>query len=259
MDKFEFLLIGLFKVVLVIAVCAALVFCGWSVVKGAASLSAAPASPPARITAPEAKFEQGELLRALAPPTATPTATAEFTARVQAAAPAPQSAQDKQIDALWALVVPYQKACGTAPLAKEQFAEGLRQTMFGVALVRRGEEYARSQLQFVDESLRNPEVVALCKSGKTGIFLTVLEQHRLMWDRNQEMRKQFENEQADAERRFFRQERDRVEVEKAAGYHHLMLAAAAFGGFMGLVLVLIFARIESNLRNLRTAAVSRPA
>lgn len=258
MDKFEFLLIGLFKVILVLAVCAALVFCGWSVVKGAASLSAAPANPPARITAPEIKFDQGELLRSLTPQAPTSTASAEA-GRAQAAAPVPQSPQDTQIDALWALVVPYQKACGTAPLTKEQFVEGLRQTTFGVALLRRGEEYARSQLKFADESLRNPEVITLCKSGKTGIFLTVLEQHRLMWDRNQEMRKRFDAEQADAERRFIRQEGDRVEAEKTAGYRYLTLAATAFGGFMALVLVLIFARIESNLRNLGTARASGPA
>jgi len=150
---------------------------------------------------------------------------------------------------------PYQASCGAAsPLTREQFVEGLRQSTLETELRQRGRPFAESQLQFAKQSLSNPSVVQLCKTGKGGIFFGMLEHHRVTWDRHVRDMREFNDAAREREEKFLRLEGLRVADARAEGYRQMMLAAAASGVFMSLALVLIFARIETNLRDLKPAS-----
>ena len=163
-----------------------------------------------------------------------------------------KAAYEKQLSALWSAVQPYQTACGVSPpLTQEQFVEGLRQSSLEGTIAARDAAYAADQIEFVKRSLSNGSVITLCKVGKSGIFFAILEYHRRTWDQLRRESKQAEDAEQRRIEEFRRSEFARVAEEHAGGYRWLTLAGIGFASFMSLALVLIFARIESNLRGLK--------
>lgn len=228
--------------------------------RGVRTLLVSPSAPPPKTAAPAESFDQGALLAVLAPPTPqAPAASAESGAlAASAAARDPREvAYAAQANGLWDTVQRYQTACGLAtPVTREQFLEGLRQSNLAGELAKRGSNYAESQLRFLTQSLSNPEVVRLCKSGKSGIFFATLEHHGKQWDAYQSRTLRMEVQEREREEAFNRTEELRVAMAQQDGYRLLTLAGGAFAAFMSLVLLLIFARIEFNLRGLRPSVLS---
>lgn len=253
-DRLEFTLIGLFKLVLLLALCVALVASGLFVARGASGLKTAASPLPEQSKPPAENFDQGSLLEALSPVTGTSAVSAptSLSTAKEAVVDPNRELFEKQILDLWGIVQTYQAACGvSAPLTREQFVDGLRQSSLDSALRARGAEYAASQLLFTKQSLANPSVIKLCRDGKSGIFFKILEHHRTTWDRHQRDLREFAVAAREREEQFMHLEAQRVADAHADGYRQLMLAAAAFGAFMALAMVLIFARIEANLRGLK--------
>lgn len=254
LDRLEFTLIGLFKIVLMAALCVALVAASLLAARGVLSLQTSPSPETPQGKPPIEAFDQRALLEVLSPSITSPTGTDSANRPVnrQPIADSNSLIYDKQVDDLWQVVQPYQVACGAAsPLTREQFAEGLRQSKLEVELRSRGSRYVASQLQFAKQSLSNPSVVQLCKNGKNGIFFGMLEHHLKIWDQHQRDVRKFNDAEREREDRSRHLENLRVTEARAEGYRQLTLAAAAFGVFMSLALVLIFARIEANLRGFK--------
>lgn len=157
-----------------------------------------------------------------------------------------------QMDKLWAYVSKYQADCKLQDsFSKEQFTESLRPTPIKEILQSQGTDYAASQVDFVKEMLSSKEIVDLCKSGKKGIFLSLLDFHLKNWDRQVAESREFENREKE---RLLQRERDeerRVTLKHEEAQHAFIMAGGAFLIFMSIALVLIFARIESNLRGVQ--------
>jgi hypothetical protein len=158
-----------------------------------------------------------------------------------------------QAERLWAHVSKYQTDCALASkLSKTDFIEALRQTPLREILEKRGNVFALSQDAFVKENLASEEVIALCKSGRGGLFFSVLEFHRSSWDQQTRQAVEFDVQERSRVAGFENAEAARVDARKANSYQLFIGAAIAFGLFMSVSLVLIFARLESNLRGVQT-------
>ncbi len=157
-----------------------------------------------------------------------------------------------QAERLWAHVSRYQTDCALAsPLSKADFIEALRQTPLKNILEKRGNDFAVSQDAFAKENLANDEIIKLCKSGRGGLFFSLLEFHRSSWDQQTRQAMEFELRERSRVDRAIDSEEARVAARKAAAYQLFIGAAIAFGLFMSVALVLIFARLESNLRGIQ--------
>jgi hypothetical protein len=78
-----------------------------------------------------------------------------------------------------------------------------------------------------------------------------LEFHRSNWDRQIKEARQLQSAEQERISAFIEFEANRVVAAKANAYQLLMAAAIAFGLFMGVALILIFSRLESNLRGVQ--------
>lgn len=155
----------------------------------------------------------------------------------------------EQATRLWVAANKYQGDCGiAAPLSKVEFIESLRQTPLKQILEMQGLEYAASQEVYVKEVLGNPETVKLCRTGKTGLFFSTLEFHRARWEAQKRHAKEFERQELARVQGAQEAESLRISAGQADSYRTFITAAIAFGLFMSVALVLIFARLESNLR-----------
>lgn len=179
--------------------------------------------------------------------------TSHGTSKGELSADPSEAAFRAQAEKLWVHIQRYQADCGiAAPLGKGEFIESLRQTPLKRVLDVRGAEYATSQDAFAKQVLGDKETIAMCKAGRGGLFFATLEFHRANWDRQVEEAKKFEE-----------RERERVEAteasqargaseRKANAAQALQGAAIALGLFMCVALILIFARLEINLRGIQT-------
>lgn len=160
-----------------------------------------------------------------------------------------------QAERLWVHVEKYQAACGlAAPLSKKEFTESLRETPLKTILERRGNDFSASQIAFVKDTLGNGEIVKLCMSGRTGLFFSALEFHRSNWDQQVQAATAYEAQERSRVAASVEAETSKAAERKAASNQAFVSAAVAFGLFMCVALVLIFARIESNLRGVRSVS-----
>lgn len=160
------------------------------------------------------------------------------------------------VQAMWPAVEKYMQQCGKSVLTQDEFIETLRSTNLSRVLTRQGDDYAASQIAFVQKVLSTPDFVSMCKQGRSGLFLNMLEWHRTQWIEQSEAAKEFEYKERKRVHDFNEAERMRVEAAKAGAIQSFMMAAVAFGLFMSVALLLIFARIESNLRNVQIVVSS---
>jgi len=158
-----------------------------------------------------------------------------------------------QAERLWMHVNKYQADCAlVSPLSKTDFMEALRQTPLKNIIEKRGNDFAASQDAFAKENLANEEIIKLCKSGRGGLFFSLLEFHRSSWDQQTRQAMEFDAQERSRVARVEDSEAARVSARKANSYQLFIGAAIAFGLFMSVALVLIFARLESNLRGVQT-------
>ena len=217
---------------------------------GLFNLTYSPNSPKPAESAPPPSISGMDFLHSMNPP-------AEKKAAASSAVPtalAPDSNEAlfrAQAEKLWQHVNKYQVDCSiTSPLNKADFVDTLRQSPLKSVLESRGPDFPASQDIFVKETLGNKDVIKLCRSGKTGLFFSSIEFHRSNWDRQVQQAKYFEAKERVRVAEFEAVEVRKAVEKKAMAYEALRGAVIGFGFFMMVALLLIFARIESNLRGL---------
>jgi hypothetical protein len=137
--------------------------------------------------------------------------------------------------------------------------ENLRRTIERVAaLGDRGEVYVKSAVEFTCKALQEPSVVTLRKEGKIKrVFFSILGFHLESWDKIQEAKKEFENRESQRVAAERAAEDYRVNESRRLAQTSIVSAAGAFATFMILALYLLFAKMESNLRDIGEAIQSR--
>lgn len=258
LTKIEETYLKLFKVVLLLILSIALLAAIGLGIKGAVDSMAEPqtVAPPGKAPAPSVNFE--EFIKSIEKP--------DEPAAVPVPPKEPQAPRAPQVDPLDKMVKKYienaavvyegfQKNCLIdKPMSRDEFLswEGLR-IFFRENFEEFGEPFAQSQDQFIKSIYTDPRVVEICiqKEGKGQLFAGGLEWHDNQWV-----------EVLYAAENYDRQERNRVQSERmlagmeaeatrALGIQMLWAALISFGVFMSLALLLIFSKIETNLRVVR--------
>jgi hypothetical protein len=130
----------------------------------------------------------------------------------------------------------------------ENFRQFLERT---ASRARRGDPWVTDLTKFTCEGLKNADLIALKKKYPNFDAVNDLVSfHIEKWDEIQGRIKQFNDEEQARIADEKSEEEARVMMAKAKALGALMTAAIAFGIFMALALYLIFASIESNLRNI---------
>jgi hypothetical protein len=247
-SKLELSLLGIFRWMIISAMFCMIAAAVVLLAVGLFNLPYTPASPEPAKAAPKPTVSGAEFLNFLNPvveKTSAPTAGLPTTL----APDSNEAAFRAQAEQLWQHVSKYQIDCGiTAALGKADFIESLRQSPLKNVLESRGPGFAESQNLFVRATLSNNEVIKLCRSGKTGWFFSSIEFHRSSWDSQIKKASSFEAMERARVADFEAAEIRKAVERKAFAYDTLRGSAIAFGLFMMVSLVLIFARIESNLR-----------
>lgn len=248
----EIVLLGLFKWVVVAAMLLLMLGAAGLLVAGGVHMTGQPVAPePAKPAAPP-KFDAADYLKTLSPEE-VPDLESEEVASEQLSEDSGEKMLESQLERLWAHFERFQIACkGSATYEKSAFLETLRQSPLKRLLEARGDAYAESQEKFVGVVLAKEETLKLCKAGKGGVFLGAIDFHRESWDKQVKAAEEFETAEALRVRSSEASEAARIEERRAFAMRAFIAAGVAFGLFMLVALVLIFARIESNLRGVAT-------
>jgi hypothetical protein len=161
-----------------------------------------------------------------------------------------------QIRKLWAHYDKYQEACRIDPdvrADRQTFEENLNRQVLRNLLQELGDQYFSSQDMFEKMLLESPRAIQICieKEGRPGIFFTSLNWHQEQWREQKNAADEFNALEKQRFENETNAEELRVAATKVAGTAQLVLAAQIFAAFMALALLLIFAKIESNLRGVQ--------
>lgn len=159
----------------------------------------------------------------------------------------------------WSYYDAYQKACNV-PTKIEQdgfMSSDFPRNSFRNWFRKYGPNFAESQDNFIRTVLAHPRVIKICvdKQGRGGVFSGALKWHMEEWDDAVAAVVQFNKEEQNRIMSQENAEDARVMAKKMEGVQMLWIALIAFGVFMSLALLLIFSKIETNLRgmSLRTS------
>lgn len=158
---------------------------------------------------------------------------------------------DTYVLKLFTYLDPYQKAC-KVPIQVDQdsFMKSFPKNIIKGWFNAWGKDFADSQDNFMKMVLADPRVIELCRKneGKGQIFTRSLDWHRDIFKNYILEKNKFINEEKLRISNFERQEEMRVSIEHAKAISTFTFAGGSFVIFMSLTLLLIFAKIESNLR-----------
>lgn len=163
---------------------------------------------------------------------------------------------ENQIQKLWSYYYRYQLTCKVQNATTEKmFDEAFPRVLVKDWLRSGGPTFASAQDEFIKSVLANNTILEICRNsqGRIGIFPTALDWHKSEWDKQ---RKSVESMEESERRRVASEERSRtmqIQLSRENGMKILTLSAAGFGVFMSIVITLIFAKIEYNLRKLKSA------
>jgi len=256
--KIEETYLKLFKIVLLLILTVALFAAIGLAIKGWIDSTSEPGPVRPALEAPSPSVDFEGFIKSLdqpqepaAAPRRTPAPAAPQTPRID---PLDQMV-DKYIDSTWVIYDAFQKRCMIEnAMSREDFVgwPELRNFYRG-NFDSFGESFARSQDGFIKATYPDPRVVEICiqKQGKGRMFAGGIEWHRTQWI-----------DAVDAADDFNRKELRRVQSEsgqqqmqamatRAFGQQMLWAALISFGVFMSLALLLIFSKIETNLRAVR--------
>jgi hypothetical protein len=161
---------------------------------------------------------------------------------------------DKYVGNLWTYFDGYQKSCSVPKqVTQDEFIKGFPKNIIKGWFQTWGENFAQSQDKFEKAVLSNPKVINYCKEkeGKGAVFFRSLDWHKDQYAKQVREGEKFEKEEAARVAQFEREENARVAMKKAEAFASLMIALSSFGTFMMLALLLIFSKIESNLRGVK--------
>jgi hypothetical protein len=253
--KIEETYLKLFKIVLLLILTLALLAAIVTVIKGIMDFTAEPEPVAPAQTAPAPKVDVDAFIRALEKREQPPAATTP-------AAP-PEAPRANPMDELaashlakaWSYYDAYQNACNV-PTKIEQ--DGFMSADFPRNSFRKwfrqyGPDFAESQDNFLRAVLVHPTVIKICidKQGRGRVFSGALNWHTQEWVKAVAAVAQFNKKE---ESRVIRQENAeeaRIMAKRSDGVYMLWGALISFGVFMSLALLLIFSKIETNLRHAR--------
>jgi len=255
--KIEETYLKLFKIVLLLILTVSLFAAIGLAIKGWFDSNAEPVrvAPVQTAPPPEVNFES--FIKSLE---ATDQPTPEPVPAAPSAPSAPQASQinpldemvDKSIESTWPIYNAFQTGCLIEqPDTKQEFLnwEGLRD-FYRANFETLGQPFAASQDGFIRLVYADPRVVQLCikRGGDDGIFAQGLEWHQAQWTAAVDAIETFDFEERSREQDAMTQARIEAAGTRASGTQMLWAALVAFGVFMSLALLLIFSKIESNLR-----------
>jgi len=255
-NKFEELYLKIFKVVILVVLTLTLVISVVMLLKGAGEYFATPSSAPAAKTAPPPNVSIDNFINSLDPK--KPEEPQQKPVQEEEKPPVKDTRLDdmveKYVGNIWIYVDAYQKACVVPKEAtKEEFMKGFPKHIMKEWFRIWGENFAQSQDKFEKAVLSNQKVINYCKEkeGKAGILFRSLDWHKDQYAKQVREGEKFEKEEAARVAQFEREENARVAMKKAEAFASLMIALSSFGTFMMLALLLIFSKIESNLRGVK--------
>lgn len=256
--KIEETYLNLFKIVLLLILTVALFAAIGLAIKGWLDSRAEPAAVAPAEVAPPPKVDFEDFIKSLeqseepAPEPAPATPNEPSTSPAQPPVDPLEQMVDKYINSAWEAYNTYQTGCMVEnPQDRASFVgwEPLR-NFFRGNFEDFGEAFARSQDEFFKAVLPDPRVIEACvrAQGRGRIFVKSVEWHHKQWvaalkASNEYDRRELSREEA--ERSLARLE---AAATRASGQQMLWAALIAFGVFMSLALLLIFSKIESNLR-----------
>lgn len=254
-NKFEELYLKIFKVVILVVLTLTLIISVVMLLKGASEYFASPSTPPAAKTAAPPNVNIENFINSL-----DPKKPEEPQQPIQKEATPPvkdtrlDDMVDKYVGNLWIYFDGYQKSCIVPkPLTQDEFMNGFPKNVLKEWFSIWGENFAKSQDNFEKTLLSHPKVISYCKEkeGKGGIFFRSLDWHKNQYAQQIKDGEIFAREEAARVAKFEREENARVAMKKAEAFQSLIIAFSSFGTFMMLALLLIFSKIESNLRGVK--------
>jgi hypothetical protein len=255
LTKIEDTYLKIFKVVLLLILTLALVASAVILIKGLTDFSAKPlpVEPAKEAPAPKVDVELfiEELKKRDAPAVTNPV-------NPPAEAPKPNPMDELAASHLakaWSYYDAFQKACNVSNKIDQDAFMGAEfpRNNFRSWFHQFGPDFAASQDQFLRTVLSNPAVVKICidKQGRGGVFGGSLKWHHDVWDMQIKEIIKFERAEERRVEMQTAQEQARIAAKRAEGLQMLWGALIAFGVFMSLALLLIFSKIETNLRDLK--------
>ena len=161
-----------------------------------------------------------------------------------------------QIARLFGYFDGYQRACridGEARVDQRTFEASFNRRVMRGLLEELGDPYFASQDGFEKALLSHPRVIEICiqRQGRAQVFWNSMNWHLEQWRARIKEGEEFEAAELARVETETAAEAARVMAAKAEGKTQLMVAAGLFAVFISLALLLIFAKIESNLRGVR--------
>lgn len=241
---FRIALLVLLTLVLVAAVALAVDGAKKAMTKPDAVAPARDAPPPAvGIDAFIEEFDKEPMREVVPPKDATPSA--------------PDTTLDDKVTAqirkLYGYYDGYQKACripADAQVDQRTFESSFDRRTMRNLFKELGDPYIESQAAFEKALLSHPRIIAICieRQGRAQVFWASMNWHLDQWRLALQAAEEFTVAEAERVERETAAEAARVAAAKAAGKLQLYIALGMFGAFISLALLLIFAKIESNLR-----------
>lgn len=158
------------------------------------------------------------------------------------------------VDRLWGHFDSYQKQCESPVIVdKETFEKAFPKNVIRGWFKSYGQDFAESQDKFTNAVMTNPKAIQICKEkkGRGGVFTSLLNWHRNEWQQQVASIEKFKRGENERVSKFRLDEEIRVAEKKAEGIMFFWAALTAFGTFMSIALLLIFSKIETNLRILK--------
>ena len=255
LSKFEEIYLTIFKIVIVVVLSIALIVCGVMLVKGLSDMNAKPGIPNPARKAPKPNVNIDKFLN-------------EFDHKEQTA-PAPPIQEnktqiptdasldimvDKYVANLWLYVDDYQKQCSLADsVTKDVFINTFPKYIFKNLFSTYGEEFAESQDKFEKAVLGNKRIIQICieKKGQAHALAVSLDWYEKEYSKQLQEGKEFDEQELERVKSEQENEYNNVAAKKTEATQSLIIALGAFGIFMALMLLLIFSKIESNLRGVK--------
>ena len=148
----------------------------------------------------------------------------------------------------------YQKQCSLEnPVSKDEFMNTFPKYIFKNLFNAYGEEFAESQDKFEKAVFSNKRVIQICidKKGQAQVLAASLAWYEKEYSKQLQEAEIFDQQELARVKSEEEHEYTKVAAKKAEGTQSLMVALGAFGVFMALMLLLIFSKIESNLRGVK--------
>ena len=116
-----------------------------------------------------------------------------------------------------------------------------------------GEEFAESQDKFEKAVLGNKRIIQICieKKGQAHALAVSLDWYEKEYSKQLQEGKKFDEQELERVKSEQENEYNNVAAKKTEATQSLIVALGAFGVFMALMLLLIFSKIESNLRGVK--------